>query len=322
LANKFNVCKPTTSLQKRRNQELLLGDGLINIMSQGNDPSCTESEICNVNGLCRFMVQQVEEMRLNKRVNGSENNIELDVLAKIAQKQNRFLYDQPTRNIVEGKDEQEYQIKTEKLTLLQEFQQKDDDCVDVNFDDMVAFFASEKIEPSGTRSWIWQTCTEFGFYQTCDDNCPFAPHFHPIGMDLEICSRLFNITSDNVYENVQASLDLYGGKTFLESGASNILTVNGDVDPWSVLGLEESDSTNYLLPVKMVEGASHHFWTHAVKDTDAVEIIKIREYIYSCVMRWLEIDHSRKNRNSVNSNRGDGEEASIPISSSVYLRRV
>ena len=56
LAKKFNVCHPDTALQKRRNLELLLGDGLIYIMSQSNDPSCTGDEICNIAGLCQYMI--------------------------------------------------------------------------------------------------------------------------------------------------------------------------------------------------------------------------------------------------------------------------
>lgn len=289
LAKKFNVCKPDTALQKRRNQELFLGDGLINIMAQGNDPSCTADEICNINGLCRYMIEQVEEMKVSDTLKGVDgNNIELEVLAKIAQKQNKYERDQGRQFDIQGRREHKLQMK--QLSQFGSSQRYNDDCTDVDYDGMIAVLASEEVEPFGERSWLWQTCTEFGFYQTCDDNCPFASHFHSIDMDLEICSLLFNITSDNVYENVQASIDLYGGKKFLDSGASQILTVNGNVDPWSVLGLEESDSTNYLLPVKMVDGASHHFWTHAVKDTDAIEIIKIREYIYSCVMEWLGIE--------------------------------
>lgn len=285
LAKKFNVCKPDTTLQNRRNQELLLGDGLINIMSQGNDPSCTEGEICNIAGLCRFMIQQQEQMK-----NEKGENVELEILAKTAQKQNQLVREHGMRINGQGRPHEKEEMKTTQITLLRELLKHDDECTNVDYDDMVAFLASEVVESSGSRSWVWQTCTEFGFYQPCDDNCPFASHFRSIDMDLEICSRLFNITSDKVYENVQASIDLYGGKKFLVSGASNILTVNGNVDPWSVLGLEESDSSNYLLPVKIVEGASHHFWTHTVKDTDAIEIIKIREYIYSCVMNWLGIE--------------------------------
>jgi len=310
LAKKFNVCKPDTALQNRRNQELLLGDGLINIMSQSNDPSCRESELCNIAGLCRYIIEQVDE--LQGKIGSEENFTELEVLAKTAQKQ----YD--LRRELGNKlgTQQQYQQVNTKQRLLEKFQNGDDNCINVDYDEMIHAFSSEVIEPSGMRSWLWQTCTEFGFYATCTDDCPFASYFHSIDMDLEICSRLFNISSDSVYDNVQASIDHYGGKAFLNSGASNILTINGNVDPWSVLGLEESDSTSYLLPVKMVDGASHHFWTHPVMDTDAIEILKIREYIYSCVMNWLGIEHP----NSVDSG-SQREDRSTVWSSSVYLRR-
>ncbi len=294
LAKKFNICKPESALQKRRNQELLLGDGLINIMSQGNDPSCS-GELCNIDGLCRFMIQQAEKMA---SVEEGGNNVELEVLSKVAQKQGLDFRSQGRRG-----DNQ--QMKLDWLQRLGTFQRFGDECMNIEYDDMIKAIASEEVEPSGMKSWIWQTCTEFGFYQTCDEDCPFASHFHSIDLDLEICSLVFNISSTDVYKNVQASIDLYGGKKFLDSGASNILTVNGNVDPWSVLGLEERDSTNYKLPVKMVDGASHHFWTHAVKDTDAVEIIKIREYIYSCVMSWLGIETSMVRTTSTAASVGD-----------------
>jgi serine protease 16 len=69
---------------------------------------------------------------------------------------------------------------------------------------------------------------------------------------------------------------------------SRVLSINGNVDPWSVLGLQSSPK--YSLPVEMVEGASHHFWTHVVQETDAPEIVQVRDYIYSVVMDWLGID--------------------------------
>ena len=98
----------------------------------------------------------------------------------------------------------------------------------------------------------------------------------------------YNIT--NVYENVQATIDHYGG---LNIGASSrVLSVNGDVDPWSELGLIVSPK--YSLPAEMVTGASHHFWTHQVRDSDATEILRVREYIYSVVMDWLGINTSQR----------------------------
>jgi hypothetical protein len=51
----------------------------------------------------------------------------------------------------------------------------------------------------------------------------------------------------------------------------------------------------------MVQGASHHFWTHQVKETDGIEVERIREYIYSVVMDWLDIDSAARYMNTKDS---------------------
>lgn len=68
--------------------------------------------------------------------------------------------------------------------------------------------------------------------------------------------------------------------------ARRILSVNGDVDPWSMLALttERGDE----LPTHWVKGASHHFWTHPIKETDGQEVMDARDIIYLKVMQWLE----------------------------------
>ena len=308
LATKFNICHPETALTIKRNQESLLGDGLISIPSQGNDPSCTESDICNLAGLCKYMIQEMNGPSL------TTTNVELEVLAKVSHKQHAYYQQEKKRrqrnqnNHYGNENEMWLQMVTrEKLTpfkeefLIQDENNNDDNdnnCIVVDFEAHIESCSSEEIKPFGLRSWRYQTCTEFGFFQTCLDDCPFASQYHQIDMDLEMCARAYNITNPNdVYDNIQASLDHYGGKDIFvntdgSAGISNILTINGNVDPWSVLGLEEKDSTSYKLPIKVVAGASHHFWTHKVKDTDSLEIIQIREYIYSVVMDWLEIDPS------------------------------
>jgi hypothetical protein len=220
----------------------LLGDGLIEIYAQGNDPSCQE-ELCNIEKLCHYIVTTSTDPSLTA----------LDVLAQVADKQR-------------GDSDK-------------------DNCRSVDFQEMLQELAQPVVKGFGWRSWLWQTCTEVGFYQTCThETCPYAMHYHTVDQDLKICQAAYNIT--NVYENVQATRDYYGGLEI--SAGSRLLSVNGNVDPWSVLGLHTSPK--YSLPVQMVAGASHHFWTHQVKETDAPEIQEIREYIYSVVMDWLGIE--------------------------------
>merc|ERR1719356_213974 len=54
LGKMFHVCQPE-NLVSGRNQELLLGDGLIDVPAQSNDPSC-KFDICNIERLCQFMI--------------------------------------------------------------------------------------------------------------------------------------------------------------------------------------------------------------------------------------------------------------------------
>lgn len=164
--------------------------------------------------------------------------------------------------------------------------QNGDDCLLLDWNATITYLASEKAQEGGLRSWLWQTCSEFGFYQTCEEGslCPFARGFHTLEMDFEICERAFGISREAVVANVQQSLQHYGGWNM---DAWRIVSVNGDVDPWSMLALTNDRDG---LPTHRVRGASHHFWTHAVKDTDSQAVKDARDIIYLKVIQWLEED--------------------------------
>lgn len=261
LAQLFNVCDASTALLSKRNQELFLGDGLIYIPAQSNDPDCAgdtndddgeDPDLCNIERLCGYMIHaKIGIGDVND--NNASPKTELDILADVARKQR-------------GGDVTE-------------------ECVEVDWEATLRELTEPVVEGFGMRSWLWQTCTEFGFYQTCvdEDTCPYAASYHLVDMDLEICKVAFGIT--NVYDNVQATLDHYGGLDIV--GGSRVLSVNGNVDPWSELAVQVSPKDS--LPATMVQGASHHFWTHPVKSTDEPEIIQVRKYIYSVVMDWLGV---------------------------------
>jgi hypothetical protein len=163
-------------------------------------------------------------------------------------------------------------------------QRQSNACVQVDWNMTLSELSKPSVTDEGWRSWLWQTCTEMGFYQTCDETCPYASFYHNVELDLEICRVAFNVT--NVYENIESSIDYYGGLDV--ATASRVLFVNGDVDPWSELGLV--DSPKSTLPTAIVRGASHHAWTHVIQETDAPEITSAREYIFSVVMDWLDIE--------------------------------
>jgi pimeloyl-ACP methyl ester carboxylesterase len=173
-----------------------------------------------------------------------------------------------------------------KLVRLQKHHNREG-CTNLDWEENVAY-VSDPLQAHGWRSWLWQTCTEFGFYQTCEigSACPFGQGYHPLSQDLELCERAFGVAAVDVAKAVQESLDYYGG---LNIATTRILSVNGNIDPWSELALVHSENDD--LPAFVVNGASHHFWTHAVKETDSVDVMGARQLIYSTVKKWLdEID--------------------------------
>ena len=184
-------------------------------------------------------------------------------------------------------------------------------CEEVDYNELIEFMTTRTDENANDLAWLYQTCNEFGFYQTCNvgSTCPYGRGFHLIERDLEFCQIVFGI--DTVTQNVASSLEYYGGWKLSpsseaqenesntsgphlsvggsENTASNrIIFVNGDVDPWTELAVTETSNGDVENTV-MVPGASHHFWTHEIKDTDDKAVVAARQAIYDTVSEWLGV---------------------------------
>eukprot|EP01044_Picomonas_judraskeda_P000206 COSAG03_NODE_8_length_24035_cov_36.331885_20_plen_1405_part_00 len=136
---------------------------------------------------------------------------------------------------------------------------------------------------SSRRIWFYQTCAEFGFYQTCDPgtNCPFTttPHLDTLEVSLAQCEAAFGMTPGEIAANVAWSNTVSGGRN---PGVDRVLWVQGDMDPWFPLGVVEGPD------VLMVPDASHHFWTHVAKESDQPSVKRARTLIKAQIRRWLQ----------------------------------
>jgi serine protease 16 len=262
VAKMFNICNGAESLTVERNVESFLGDGVIHIPAQENDPSC-KGDLCNIEKICNFLTSSSASSSMEK-------------LAELSKA--------------------EFQMKSKSETKSE--LEQNEECTDIDWEGMISFLSSDAAKVEGTRSWLWQTCTEVGFYQTChkDSSCPYGRGYHELDRDFEICEKAFGISKELVIQNVNDTLAYYGG---WDMEASRILSVNGDVDPWSALSMnsggKHSNSTD--LPTYWSNGASHHFWTHAVKDSDGDGIVATRQMIYNWVINILYPDLDVKNAN-------------------------
>ena len=166
-------------------------------------------------------------------------------------------------------------------------------------------------QADGLRSWLYQTCTEFGFYQTCSDHkCPFGIGYHTLQQDLTICQYAFQIY--NTVEAVQNTNEWTGGWDNIEQ-TSRIFSVTGTVDPWSEMAIqhtsptfhhahEDQDPMEYPIPYQ-VPGASHHFWTHPSRDTDDAAVVAARQTIYLTLHDWIMSDIEKHNNGATSVQR-------------------
>ncbi|EPB73804.1 serine carboxypeptidase S28 [Ancylostoma ceylanicum] len=112
---------------------------------------------------------------------------------------------------------------------------------DNSYDDMIKYLRREEFDgenfDSGARSWTWQTCTEFGYYQTTDGGPKgIFGDVTPLSVFVNMCTDVFGTKFNANYIDaaVRATQTHYGGAdNFM---ATNVVIPNGSVDPWHRLG--------------------------------------------------------------------------------------
>ncbi len=142
--------------------------------------------------------------------------------------------------------------------------------------------------------WTWQVCTEWGFLQTCQlgSQCMFTQGLLTLDvMAQEACAR-FQLGPDPVGTVAQAvaRTNARFGGTHIQ--ASNVLWLNGEVDPWTANSPQSLSPQQLALGQRIVfvAGASHHAWTHPSASTDQPSVVAARAEIRAAVKRWLASD--------------------------------
>ncbi|XP_029475256.1 thymus-specific serine protease-like isoform X2 [Rhinatrema bivittatum] len=135
----------------------------------------------------------------------------------------------------------------------------------------------------GERQWIFQTCTEFGYYQTCEGgSCPFS-RLITLHSELDLCLQLFGISAESVQEAVLFTNEYYGAD---RPKASRVLFVNGDIDPWHALSVLHNQSHSEL--AIYINGTAHCANMVSSKPLDPPALRQAREEIAQHIGEWLE----------------------------------
>jgi thymus-specific serine protease len=138
---------------------------------------------------------------------------------------------------------------------------------------------------SSSRQWFYQTCNEFGYFQTTTSA---ATPFHALktvtmeNTGLEVCKRVFGIKES---PDVKSTNVEYGA---LGITVENVTFPSGTIDPWHALAVKNSTYLHSSTAQSVyIEGTAHCADMYHPKDNDSVAIQWAHAKIAANVARYL-----------------------------------
>ncbi|KAK5868274.1 hypothetical protein PBY51_009304, partial [Eleginops maclovinus] len=169
-------------------------------------------------------------------------------------------------------------------------------CLDVSHEKTVKDLMDTTVqsERRTARQWTYQTCTEFGFYQTCEDaSCPFSGMV-TLRSQTEICLELFGITQNSLPGHIAFTNTYYGGD---DPHTLRVLYVNGGVDPWKELSVvgNRTDGGEEAERV-FIKDSAHCADMMRGRATDRRSLKTARQEIERHVRSWLKTAQQEEKR--------------------------
>ncbi|KAL6442746.1 hypothetical protein ACFW04_002671 [Cataglyphis niger] len=135
------------------------------------------------------------------------------------------------------------------------------------------------------RQWMYQTCTEFGFFQTSTANPNLFSNAFPVKFFIQQCIDIFGprYDIDLLKSAVTRTNILYGA---LNLQVTNVVFVHGSVDPWHVLGI--TTSSNPQAPAIYINGTAHCADMYPSSENDIPQLKEARIQIKDLIKQWLK----------------------------------
>uniref|UniRef100_A0A1A9X1K7 Serine protease K12H4.7 n=1 Tax=Glossina brevipalpis TaxID=37001 RepID=A0A1A9X1K7_9MUSC len=130
------------------------------------------------------------------------------------------------------------------------------------------------------RPWLYQTCNEFGWYQTSSSKKqPFGTKF-PLPYYTTLCADAYSPTFTNkfIHQQIEKTNEFFDG---LELKVDNVYMTHGQLDPWRAMGLQEGNQTT-IIPMH-----AHCKDLGSITENDTPEMRASKEKISQLVKQWL-----------------------------------
>lgn len=140
----------------------------------------------------------------------------------------------------------------------------------------------------GMRQWYYQSCTEYGYWQTANSDPEKSTRSALIDLKYyrNACKRLFGIEQP---ANITHTNEYFYTPLLDEKSVSNILFTNGSDDPWSTLSMSENNSnnTNKNLYYYTIDGSAHCNDLQEPSGRDSSSLKLARAMTENLMKSWL-----------------------------------
>ncbi|XP_065208219.1 putative serine protease K12H4.7 [Planococcus citri] len=138
------------------------------------------------------------------------------------------------------------------------------------------------------RQWMYQICTEFGWYQTTNKSTSDSLGADsPVEYFIKQCEDIFgpNFNDLLLKRVVNETNTFYGG---LKINVGNIVFIHGSIDPWHSIGITRAEIPNAPYKTIYIKGAGHCGEIFPPKISDSEEVRKAQEEIANTLQSWLQ----------------------------------
>ncbi|XP_064456069.1 putative serine protease F56F10.1 [Ornithodoros turicata] len=163
-------------------------------------------------------------------------------------------------------------------------------CLDFNYDTFIDTLRRTDFnnpDAPGGRQWTYQTCVEFGYFQSSDyPRQPFGSLF-PVKFFIKQCQDIFGDTFDEklLAYAIERTNTMYGS---IKPQLRNVTFPNGSIDPWHALGVVESLSDD--VTAIYINGTAHCADMYPDTPQDPPALREARKKIAQQVEKWIERD--------------------------------
>jgi hypothetical protein len=160
-------------------------------------------------------------------------------------------------------------------------------CLDHTYKSMVSELQEVSWDSTGAaggRQWTYQTCTEFGWYQSSDSPKLNLGKLIPVRFFEYMCTDIFGpkFDIDLINKGVEDTNTYYGG---LDIEVTNTVFVHGTTDPWHRMGITKTNKSG--MEAILIPGTAHCANMYPPSPQDPPALVAARRRIGELISKWV-----------------------------------